>query len=234
MQHSKENVSFRDIKEIVLGRIKDSTWPSDSILPTETDLAKEFSTTRTTINRALRELADEGYLDRKRKSGTRVRAAPIRQARFKIPVVREEVTERGGAYRYNLISSEISSAPEWLVAKLDLKFGQNVRHIRCLHLSNTQPFQYENRWIVLESVPDAREETFTEFSPNEWLVQKVPFTDIEVSFLATRADQLLADLLGASLNEAIFTTERSTWLKGTPVTFARLYFAPGYRMTTRL
>ena len=66
MSRQKDNKSFRDIKAIVLERIQSGTWAPDAILPSESALVTEFDSTRTTVNRALRELAEEGYLERKR------------------------------------------------------------------------------------------------------------------------------------------------------------------------
>ena len=75
---------------------------------------------------------------------------------------------------------------------------------------------------------------FTASGPNDWLVQKVPFSNLEISFFATKADEETAEFLDAAVGDPIFATQRTTWLRGEPVTHAVLYFAPGYKMTTRL
>lgn len=234
MTPPRKNASYRDIKQIVLDRIQSQFWMPDSILPNEIDLAKEFSSTRTTVNRALRELAEEGYLERKRKTGTRVLKSPVRKARFSIPLVRDEIIETGATYRYSLIERTLLAAPSWLAARLDLTLKQQVLHLRCMHFANNKPFQYENRWIVVDSVPDVLDADFTKFGPNDWLVQKVPFTNLELSFLATKVDQDMAEFLDAPVGDPIFTAERITWLGELPVTYTKLFFAPGYRMTTHL
>ncbi len=227
-------MSFRDIKQVVLERIQTGVWSPDSILPSETDLASEFSSTRTTVNRALRELAEEGYLERKRKAGTRVLKSPIRKAQFSIPLVRDEITANGSAYRYSLVDRQVQAAPSWLAARLDLKRDQDVLHLRCMHFADNAPFQFEVRWIVIDVVPDVLNETFEQAGPNDWLVQHVPFTNLELSFIATRAESDVAEFLDAATGDPIFTTERTTWLRGAPVTYAKLHFTPGYRMTTHL
>lgn len=62
-----------------------------------------YGAARATVSRAMRELADDGIVERRRKTGTRVRLSPIRQARFGIPVVKTEIEEAGAAYRYALV-----------------------------------------------------------------------------------------------------------------------------------
>ncbi|MBE9477311.1 MAG: GntR family transcriptional regulator, partial [Proteobacteria bacterium] len=95
--------SYSDIKKTVLARIRDHTWPPGSIIPGEVELSEEFGCARATVNRAMRELAEDGILDRKRKAGTRVNKFPIRHAKFAIPLIRTEITSTGAAYRYTLI-----------------------------------------------------------------------------------------------------------------------------------
>ncbi len=234
MTRPHDYMSYRDIKQIVLDRIQTGVWVPDSILPSEMDLAAEFSSTRTTVNRALRELAEEGYLERRRKTGTRVLNAPIRRARFSIPLVRDEIVASGASYRYSLVDRQEMPAPAWLAARLDLTKDQTVLHVRCMHYANNAPFQYEVRWIVADVVPEVLAEPFDTSGPNDWLVQKVPFTNLELSFMATKADDTIAGFMDMPPGDPIFTAERITWLRSAPVTYAKLYFAPGYRMTTHL
>ena len=234
MSRQKDNKSFRDIKAIVLERIQSGTWAPDAILPSESALVTEFDSTRTTVNRALRELAEEGYLERKRKAGTRVLRAPVRHARFAIPLTRVEIEGTGARYRYALIGAEMRDMPDWLRARLDLRGAIRAAHVRALHYADGKPFQYEDRWIVEASVPEVAEADFSDTGPNEWLIERIPVSNVELSFMATRADQTVAALMDAPMGEPIFTAERLTWLRGQPVTFARLHFAPGYRMTTRI
>lgn len=234
MPQPRETLSFRDIKRVVLDRIQTGTWPADSLLPNEKDLVEEFSSTRTTVNRALRELAEEGYLERKRKAGTRVLPSPVRQARLAIPLVRDEVAATGAAYRYFLVSRETQSAPDWLCARFNLEHDSPVLHLRCMHYAGPKPFQFEDRWIVADSVPGVLEADFSDIGPNEWLVQRVPVSNIELSFSASRAEAELARFLDAAPGDPLFTVERLTWLQGRPITYARLHYVPGYRMTTQV
>ncbi len=226
--------TYRDVKEIVLTRIRSGVWPPGSILPGEVDLSREFGCARTTVNRAMRELADEGLLDRKRKAGTRVNAFPIRKASFAIPLIRVEIEATGARYRYMLVNREVLAAPDWLRARLDLPTSDPILHLQCMHYAGNAPFQFEDRWINIGAVPHVETADFTSVGPNEWLVQEVPLTNVELTFTAARADQRLAEFLAMSNGDPVFTAERITWLEDIPVTFARMSFAQGYRMSTRL
>lgn len=223
-------VGFRDIKREVFRRIRNDEWGPGTLLPGEVELAAEFGCARATVNRAMQELSDDGIIERRRKGGSRVKLAPIRQVTFEIPLVRSEVESSGSEYRYELISSTARKAPKWLQARLDLSVDNPVLHVTCLHYANGKPFQYEDRWINLTAVPLAADANFAAISPNEWLVGEVPYTNAEVRFSATSADSKTSKYLNTKIAQPIFLAERTTWLAGTPVTNVRLYFTPGYQV----
>lgn len=234
MASDVKRTSYRDIKGEVLKRIRTNTWPPGSLLPGEVELAEEFNCARATVNRAMRELAEDGVIDRKRKSGTRVKTSPRRQAKFEIPLIRLEIENAGKIYRYAVVHREKMQAPRWLCGRLGLPVEAPVLHLQCLHYADATPYQFENRWINLAAVPEAAEESFDVISPNEWLINAVPFTSVELTFSAISAAQPTAELMSVAEGTSLFTTDRMTWLSEVPVTFAQLYFHPGYRMTTRL
>ncbi|MEP4037931.1 MULTISPECIES: UTRA domain-containing protein [unclassified Pseudophaeobacter] len=225
--------TFRDVKADIMGKITSGEWAPGGLVPNELDLAESYGCARATVNRAMRELADEGVVERRRKAGTRVRQAPLRQARFSIPIVRTEIENQNAAYRYALVNRAVLAAPHWLCARLNLDQGTMVLHLTCMHYADGLPYQHEDRWISLSILPQAEEADFNALGPNEWLVATVPFSDAEIAFSATSATTDLAEYLGCTQGEALFTVERSTWLKGEAITFVRQTFRPGHRMTTR-
>lgn len=228
-----EKTNFRGVKAEILRRITDQTWGPGALLPGEVDLAESFGVARATVNRAMRELTEEGFLERRRKAGTRVRQSPLRAARFEIPLVRVEIEATGAAYRYALLARAVGVAPDWLRARLGLAGGARVLHLRCLHAADGAPYQYEDRWINLAALPEVEAADFTLSGPNDWLIRVVPFSEVEISFLATAAEGAVAECLGLARGEPVFTAERTTWWQGQAITHVRLSFARGHRMTTR-
>lgn len=226
------STTYRDVKADILAKITQGVWAPGGLIPNEIDLAETYGCARATVNRAVQELADDGIVERRRKAGTRVRMAPVRQARFDIPIVRHEIENQGSEYRYALINRQVQIAPDWLRARLKLEPGGKVLHLLCVHYANDKPYQFEDRWINLAALPQAEQADFSELGPNEWLVSTIPFSNAEISFSATSADEQLAGHLGCAKGDALFTTERSTWWEGRAITYVRLYFQYGHRVTT--
>lgn len=215
-------------------RIARRDWAPGALIPSEEVLAREFGAARATVNRALQELAREGLIVRKRRAGTRVALHPVRAARFVIPIVGHEIEARGADYQYRLLSREEAQAPEIVAARLGVALGSRLLHLRCLHLADRKPYQFEDRWINADAVPAVREEGFTAVGPNEWLVSHAPFSEAEFTFFAAAASAEEAALLQTEPGAPVFVAERTTWLKERPVTLVRLTHPASHRMVTRL
>ncbi len=231
---TSQRASFRTIRDELSRRIAERIWLPGTLIPGEEALAEEFGAARATVNRALQELARAGILERKRRAGTRVALHPVREARFVIPRIRQEIEGRGSEYQYRLLSAEETDAPEVICARLSLLSKSGMLHVRCLHLADRVPYQYEDRWINLNTVPDARRADFKSIGPNEWLVGHAPFSNAEFTFMAGAASADEASLLQVREGDPVFIGERITWMKGQPITLAHLVHPSSHRMVTHL
>ena len=79
--------SWKKVQDIVLSRIKSRQWAAGMLIPCEEQLALELGVSRTTVNRALRAVAEAGFLDRKRRAGTKVTKNPTRKATITMPII---------------------------------------------------------------------------------------------------------------------------------------------------
>ncbi|WP_309664278.1 GntR family transcriptional regulator [Tabrizicola sp.] len=86
---------WESIRAEVLRRIRARDWLPGALIPGEAALAVEFGVARATVNRALRDLAEAGVVERRKRAGTRVAELPVRRARLDIPVIRQDVEARG-------------------------------------------------------------------------------------------------------------------------------------------
>ena len=219
------------IRAEVLRRIRVRDWPPGATIPNEEDLAVEFGVARATVNRALRELAVAGVLERKRRAGTRVAVLPVRKATLDIPVIRQEVEARGQGHSFRLLCQETRGIPEPVASRLGIAAGVRMIWMETLHLADGQPFVYEARWlnpaVIPLQVPD-----FSKIIVNEWLVAHVGYALGDIAFSASGASLREAEVMGVAAGTALFITERSTWSPEAPITAVRLAHAPGYRVQT--
>ena len=158
MKTKKERLPvYQTIKTEMREWIQTEIWKQGGLIPLEAALAKEYGCARATVNRALRKLAQEGILDRLRKAGTRVVMPVGRSANFEIPRIRLEIEETGATYSYALLLREVTVPTANIRNKLETSQEIRSLHLHCLHYSNEAPFQFEDRWINLKSIPEVEE-----------------------------------------------------------------------------
>ncbi len=226
--------SWQTVRDTVLARIRSGEWKPGEPIPNEADLARQFSCARVTVNRALRALAEEGLLERRRKAGTRVAAFPTRKARLHIPLIREEIEAGGGSYGYRLLSQGTAPLPAAVARRMGLEEGARLVHLTALHLCAGRPYALEDRWINAAAIPGLADADFSRISANEWLVSNVPFSEGEIALMAELAGAETAAALELARPEALFVLERTTRRGGAAITFVRISYAPGYRLRMTL
>ena len=227
--------TFRDWQSVhdeVRRRINLRQWKPGDIIPNEVSLAGEFGCARTTVNRALRNLAEEGLLDRRRKAGTRVALHPIRKATLNIPIIKNEIEGKGSTYRYSLVSAQTALPPQGIKARMKCQPDDRLLHLICVHMADGKPYVFENRWINPKIIPEINGVSFRDQSPNKWLVENISFNSGDITFSALSATKFEADILACQEGEGLFVIDRSTWRGDEAITSVRLTFAPGYRMHT--
>lgn len=230
----KKLTTWQSIEAEVIRRISDKTWKAGALIPGEVELAEEFGCARATVNRALRQLAESGLLERRRKGGTRVARYPVRKATLDIPVTRLEIERRGAAYRHIVLSQHIRKPTKQIQTIMNVSKTEKLLHIPALHLADETPFLYEDRWVNLNAVPDIQDETFADINANEWLIEHALFSRGDISFSAANVTNEEAKILQCAEGKAIFVIDRTTWNKGQSVTSVRLAYAPGFHMNSQI
>ena len=226
--------TWQAVQDEVLRRIQSREWQPGQFIPGEAALALEFNCARATVNRALRSLAESGFLDRKRKAGTQIALHPVRKATLMIPVLRREIEGSGAQYGYSLVQSERRLPPAKIAAQMHLPTKRKLLHLTALHSADGKPYVLEDRWIDTEVAPLAATADFSAISANEWLVANIPFEAGDIAFSAKTAEPREAELLHCGQGEGLFVIERTTSGSRGTITAVRLVFAPGYRMHTAL
>ena len=226
--------SWRGVREELLNRIHSRVWKPGEQIPHEADLAVEFGCARTTVNRALRDLADSGLVIRKRRAGTRVALNPPQRATLTIPIIREEVEVTGKTYRHSLLHRELKPLPPVLHGAVKAMPDRNMLFLKTLHFADDRPYAFEERFINPEAAPGSQRVTFEDISANEWLVQNAPYTHGDLSLFAVNADEDVAAILDALPGTALVAMERITWRGQIPITHVRLIYASGYRVRTQI
>lgn len=212
---------WQQIRRALIRPIAEGTWPPDTKIPKEFEIIERYGAARMTVHRALRSLAAEGLVARKRRFGTVVAARPPERPVLEIWDIGAEVGREGHAYRFEILSrTRVDADPSG--AALGAAPGTPLERLLVRHFSDDEPLQIEERLINLAAVPRAESESFRETAPGSWLVANVPWTDAEHVISAEGASPEAARLLEVAPESACLVVERRTWADGVPITWARL------------
>lgn len=232
----KVDSPFQQIKALVRKRIQSGDWKIGERIPSELDLAAELGVARMTVNRALRELTDEGALQRILGVGTFVAEEKPQSNLLMIAHVRDEIHARGHQYRCHVISQTRGPASPEIAAAFGLPVDAPVFHVLCVHEENGRPIQLEERYVNPAAAPNFIDQDFRAEPPSEYLYNNVSHYELEIEHVvdATLPTAEQAKLLDMRADEPCLTLTRRTWTNGLPVTYVR-FVHPGnrYRLGSR-
>lgn len=181
--------------------------PYGSTLPTEQELSNVFGVSRITARRVLNDLADQHYVERKRRLGTRVIfKSPAKPIEANIDQAVDSLLALGHGTAVNVIDVAIEPASKTVAALLRLEPGAEVLRavrVRCLE---GEPLGY-----VVSYVPAKLAQVVTQTS-----LVRAPILRLldEAGYHAEHAEQTIGAILAdRQLAEALDVEPRSALLK---------------------
>lgn len=225
---------YRQVRNYIEDKITSREWLPGDRVPSEHELVTQFGISRMTVNRALRELAEDGLVVRMAGVGTFVAEERPQSTLLQIANIAEEIRRRGHRYRCKVLSVETVAATPEVASAMGLEPGQLVAHSRCVHLENDVPVQLEDRFVNPRMAPEYADQTFIEETPAAYLLRAVPVDEIEHVVDATLPTKRQASQLQMDPTLPCLVLMRRTWTKGVVVTMVRCYHpANRYRLGSR-
>jgi GntR family histidine utilization transcriptional repressor len=225
---------FEQVKAFVTLHIQDGSWPAGFRLPSEHDLVLRFGISRMTINRALRELTEQGRIVRIKGVGSYVAELKPQSTLLQIGSLANEIRQRGHEYCCKVLTVERMAASADVGVWLELPPGESVFHTVCLHLEERVPVQLEDRYVNPRVVPRYLDQDFAVEPPGDYLKRTVPYDQIEHVVDAVLPNTEQAGLLKMQVTDPCLLLTRRTWSLGRLVTMARcLHPASRYRLGSR-
>jgi len=219
---------FEEVKASIRQRIADGGWQPGMRLPSERELVQQFGCARMTVHRALRELDDEGLIERRQGSGSYVAQLHPISNLLQVRDIHEEIASRAHRHDTRVIAVVRERAGTEVAAAMRLRKGAPVFHVQLVHLENGVAIQLEDRHVNPALAPDFMARDFTQVTPSHVLFQHAPLTEAEQVIEAVLADAEQARLLDVPVASALLMVSRRTVSQGAVASVARLYH-PGSR-----
>jgi GntR family transcriptional regulator len=172
------------IVEIILDRIADGTYPPESQLPSESELADEYDVSRATIRSALAQLSADGAVKRLHGVGTFIsKATQIANPLTEVIDYYDLITEQGYEFGFQHLNAEVKQADPEIGRTLRLKEGDRVLRIEKAFTADGDPLIY-----TLNVIP---EWVYRDHVPPEEVLQPDLTEPLFFKFLADRCQQPL-------------------------------------------
>lgn len=219
---------YQQLKDYIIEQISTGKLQPADRVPSENELVESKSVSRMTANRALRELTDEGYVERVAGRGTFVSDYRARSHLLEVHNIADEISGRGHRHSAVVIKQSLQHARGEIAQALHVEQGTDVFHLRLVHAENELPIQVEERYVLASFAPDCLAQNFEAITPSAYLTGIAPLQEAEQAVRAALPNKAIRQRLRMADDEASLVIIRRTWSKGRPVTFARLHH-PGSR-----
>jgi GntR family histidine utilization transcriptional repressor len=218
---------FARVKQHLMAELSQGRWPAGTLMPSESALVAQFGVSRMTVNRALRELQTEGFIDRIQGVGTFAAQSHRMSSTLTVRDLHEEIEARGHRHHAEVHLVREETAPLALAQQLGLAEGAPVYHSLIVHHDNGQPLQCEDRYVNPAWSPGYLSVDFSQITPTQHLLDVAPWWDAQYTIEASTATAQEAALLGIAATDPCLVLVRRTSSKGVPVTLARLVHPGG-------
>ncbi len=148
---------YMKVGDILKKEIQEGTYQVGELLPTEDDLEKRFSASRTTIRSALGKLERDGLIIRKQGKGTIVREPKPIQNLNLLTSFTETLREKGIVVETGDLSVESIPAPPRVAQALNLDKGQKVYLVRRTRIADGYPIAFMSNYLAANMVPGLEE-----------------------------------------------------------------------------
>lgn len=215
--------------------IQSGTWNIGDLFPTDREVMEKYNVSATTVRRAIKQLVNEGWIERRPGKGTFIKKEPIKEELGHLTGFFEEMTNKGF-----VPNAEILEIKEVIVDDTALKKFPELKRlnedklmlIKKLHKINDKKLVYVNSFWILEYGKELAKYDLSNTGvyeiANRFL--DVQLTKAEETISAKAATKEEAELLDIKKGEPVLLMERLTYQNDTPIEYAyNVYRADRYR-----
>lgn len=211
----KNGPLYLQIKKIIKDRILHGIYPLGSNIPAEPQLEQEFQVSKMTVRNAIRELSDEGYVEKKSGVGTIVLRNTSTSKLSKGKRFTELLVEQGHRMEKRLLSAgKVETASDSELLGL---FGPSCLRIERLYLLNEKPYIHFQHYLtasadlaLAEHLDGKGGDSFS--SLYEWLEEKqIALESFKDRFLVEAADAESAAALGLEVGTPVLKRLRNSY-----------------------
>lgn len=154
LNNSSSSPLYFQLKTNIKDAIEKGVYQPGEKLPNEAELCEIYGVSRITVRRAIQDLADEGFLERKQGKGTFITKTKVARELISVSGFTDFSKQIGKNPSKRILSLEEISAPPEIADALQIEAGSPVLRLARLMYIDEQPFLIDVAHYSLERFPN--------------------------------------------------------------------------------
>ncbi|MBO0993322.1 GntR family transcriptional regulator [Bacillus sp. SD088] len=213
------------LRNKLLEKITEGIWPPSTQIPSERELCEEYGVSRMTVREVLKDLAQEGYLIRKRGKGTFVALPEFKHELTSTYSLSEEIEKEGLESKFQILSFRLLNSTTFLQQNFGISANEKAYELIRLRFIDDELFAWERAYIPYSIMEDTTEEQIEKegLYPTIFRHSGLIAENAEVEATAINCPDEIAELLHLQKNAAVFYLTRLTMAKNRCIEYCESY-----------
>lgn len=183
--------------------------------PTDEQLVRDYGVSRHTVREAVRHLVSEGLLERRRRTGSRLRPVEFEQPLGSLYSLFREIEGQGVSQESRVLALEVCG-DAGARARLGLPPGTGVLYLKRVRLADGRPLAVDSVWLPADLAGDLLHADFSRTALYDELSSRCGVAPSLAREQIRPAEPTKAEaaLLGYRRPEPVFAIERASWTAG--------------------
>ena len=215
---------YQQIKTTIQSKIRNGDWNAGQKLPSENELVDALGVSRMTINRALRELTQDGLINRVHGIGSFVADAPRHASLIELKDIAIEIEQSGKHHSSRVLSLSRATASAEIALQMQVETDKALYFLNAIHSQDDIPIQLESRYVNPDLMPEFLQQDFNLATSTSYLLKQFRPDEMEHIVRAVMPDAQARKVLSIEPGEPCLQLSRRTWKKNQVVTYVTMTY----------
>jgi GntR family histidine utilization transcriptional repressor len=215
---------YQQIKNTIQHKIRSGDWRSGKKLPSENELVDALGVSRMTIHRALRELTQDGLINRVHGVGSFVADAPRHASLIELKDIAIEIEQNGKRHSSQVLVLASEAASAEIAIRMQVAAGKQLFFLNAVHSQDDIPIQLESRYVNPDFMPNFLQQDFTRATSTSYLLKQFHPDEMEHIVRAVMPNEQTRKILLIERSEPCLQLSRRTWKNDQVVTYVTMTY----------
>ena len=226
LDNSNSVALYEQIKLIIKDNIINGVYSPGEQLPNEIQLCEEFSVSRITVRRAIKELSNEGLVDIRQGKGTFVTNEKLNIKILDFGGYTDSLSSISNEIDIKILDKQVVKANKEVADAFKIKEGEDIQKLKRLVLTNGDALSIDIAYFPINIYPDIIDKFHDNVSTYNIIRNdyKITLARAYKEFGVVLALGEYAKLLNCSLSEPLFNIKKTVFdINDRPVHYSTFY-----------